>query len=178
MEPGRSHPDRIEILSFPGPDRSVRMEDIATGNIVSRRYRNRRIGEFLKELELTEGKATGIPRIKKAMRVNGSPEPVFDTDDDRTYFLAVLPVHEDFLAELPADTINVPVNVPANVPVNERQQWFLAQLSAGKQVRAADIAAHWDVAEKSAKRDIADLKECGAIEFIGAPKKGFYRIKS
>ena len=94
----RIHPDRIEILSFPGPDRSVRKEDIAAGNIVSRRYRNRRIGEFLKELELTEGKATGIPKIKKAMRLNGSPDAAFVTDDDRSYFLAVLPVHPEFLS--------------------------------------------------------------------------------
>ena len=27
----------------------------------SRRFRNRRLGEFLKELDLTEGRATGIP---------------------------------------------------------------------------------------------------------------------
>lgn len=46
---------------------------------------------------MTEGKATGIPKIKKAMRLNGSPEVNFDTDDDRSYFLAVLPIHPDFL---------------------------------------------------------------------------------
>ena len=27
------------------------------------------------------------------MHTNGSPEPVFETDDDRIYFLTVLPVH-------------------------------------------------------------------------------------
>ncbi|MDP4272674.1 MAG: hypothetical protein Q8907_00155 [Bacteroidota bacterium] len=43
------------------------------GIIKPRRYRNRRLGDFLKELYLTEGKATGIPRIKKAMKDNGSP---------------------------------------------------------------------------------------------------------
>jgi len=69
-------------------------------------------------------------------------------------------------------------NVPANVPANERQQWFLEQLAAGKQARAADIAAHWKVTEKSAKRDIADLKARGVVEFVGAPKKGFYRVKN
>ena len=74
--------------------------------------------------------------------------------------------------------IHVPVNVPINVPVNERQQWFLEQLSAGKQTKATDISAHWKVTEKSAKRDIADLKARGVIEFVGVPKKGFYRVKS
>jgi len=60
---------------------------------VARRYRNRRIGEFLKELKLTEGRGTGIPKILKAMRVNGSPKPQFKADEDRTYFIARFPIH-------------------------------------------------------------------------------------
>jgi len=28
------------------------------------------------------------------MKLNGSPDPVFETDADRTYFLTILPVHE------------------------------------------------------------------------------------
>ncbi len=43
------------------------------GRAVSRRYRNRRIGEFLKELDMTEGRSTGIPKILKEMTNNGSP---------------------------------------------------------------------------------------------------------
>jgi ATP-dependent DNA helicase RecG len=42
-------PDRITIGSFPGPDRSITDEDIQKFRFISRRYRNRRIGEFLKE---------------------------------------------------------------------------------------------------------------------------------
>jgi ATP-dependent DNA helicase RecG len=60
---------------------------------VTRRYRNRRIGEFLKELNLTEGRGTGIPKILRAIQKNGSPLPVFETDDDRTYFVARFPIH-------------------------------------------------------------------------------------
>jgi len=55
---------------------------------------NRRIGEFLKELDLTEGRSTGIPKILKVMKENGSPPPEFETDEDRTSFLIRLPVHE------------------------------------------------------------------------------------
>lgn len=90
----RIEKDNISVLSFPGPDRSIRMEDLASGRAVSRRYRNRRIGEFLKELELTEGRSTGIPKILWVMRRNGSPDPIFETDEDRTYFLIRLPIHE------------------------------------------------------------------------------------
>jgi ATP-dependent DNA helicase RecG len=84
----------LVVLSFPGPDRSIRLEDLRAGRAVSRRYRNRRIGEFLKELDLTEGRSTGIPKILKVMKENGSPPPQFETDEDRTSFLIRLPVHE------------------------------------------------------------------------------------
>ncbi len=89
----RITPQDLVILSFPGPDRSIRMEDLRVGKAVSRRYRNRRLGEFLKELDLTEGRSTGIPKILREMAANGSPAPEFDSDDDRTYYLVRLPVH-------------------------------------------------------------------------------------
>lgn len=93
----RISPERLEIVSYPGPDASIRREALDAGRIVARRYRNRRIGEFLKELDLTEGRSTGIPKIREAMRRNGSPPPRFDTDEQRTYFLVELPVHPAFL---------------------------------------------------------------------------------
>ena len=84
----------LVVLSYPGPDRSIHMKDLRAGKAVSRRYRNRRVGEFLKELDLTEGRSTGIAKILKVMAANGSPAPEFETDDDRSYFLIRLPVHE------------------------------------------------------------------------------------
>jgi len=66
--------------------------------------------------------------------------------------------------------VDVPVNVLMNVPINERQQWFLNQLKAGENIESTDLASHWNVAEKTAKRDIAYLTKQGIIEFIGPPK--------
>ena len=81
------------VLSYPGPDRSVRLDQLRAGHARPRRYRNRRIGEFLKELEFTEGRCTGIPKIIDAMRKNGSPPAEFEFDDDHSYFMVRLPVH-------------------------------------------------------------------------------------
>ncbi|HEX6037707.1 RNA-binding domain-containing protein [Longimicrobium sp.] len=86
-------PNELSITSYPGPDISIRMDDLNQGGVVARRYRNRRIGEFLKELRLTEGRGTGVPSIFKAMRDNGSPPPRFETDAERTYFTTILPIH-------------------------------------------------------------------------------------
>jgi ATP-dependent DNA helicase RecG len=85
--------EELVILSFPGPDRSIRLEDFQAGRAVRRRYRNRRIGEFLKELDLTEGRSTGIPKILKVMAANGSPAPLFESDEDRLSFVIRLPCH-------------------------------------------------------------------------------------
>lgn len=62
----------------------------------ARRYRNRRLGDFLKELELSEGRATGIPTIQDELAANGSPKAVIETDDERSYFLIKIPVREGF----------------------------------------------------------------------------------
>jgi len=85
--------DRIEVLSFPGPIPPVDNAILREPRIIAREYRNRRIGDFLKELDLTEGRGTGIPKIRRAMKANGSPPPQFETDADRTHFLATLLIH-------------------------------------------------------------------------------------
>ncbi len=89
----RITPEEIVVLSFPGPDRAIKMEDLRAGKAVNRRYRNRRIGEFLRELDLTEGRATGIPKILRAMQNNGSAQPVFETDEERSSFVIRLARH-------------------------------------------------------------------------------------
>lgn len=89
----RISPRELLVVSYPGPDRSVRLSDFKRGRAVARRYRNRRIGEFLKELELTEGRSTGIPKIFHAMKSNGSPPPQFEFDDEHSFFITRLRVH-------------------------------------------------------------------------------------
>ena len=61
--------DRIEIVSFPGPDRSITLEGLKNYRVSNRRYRNRRIGDFLKELHLTEGRNTGFKKILDALNM-------------------------------------------------------------------------------------------------------------
>jgi len=101
------YPDKLVVLSFPGPLPPVDKEMLKEKKIISREYRNRRIGDFLKELDLTEGRGTGFPIIYRRMEQNGSPKPVFETDDVHTHFLAVLPVHPEFLKKDDAENSTV-----------------------------------------------------------------------
>ncbi|MCZ2102630.1 MAG: KTSC domain-containing protein [Chitinophagales bacterium] len=87
------HKDKIEILSFPGPMPPINQAMLKKQRVVARDYRNRKIGGFLKELKLTEGRGTGLPIIHSSMEENGSPPPIFETDENNAYFLCILPIH-------------------------------------------------------------------------------------
>ena len=90
--------DRIEITSYPGPMPGIEPRHLRPGAAVpSVPARNRRIGEFLKERQLAEGRLTGLPRVFDAMRHNGSPPPRYDFDEQRTYFRATLPAHPQYV---------------------------------------------------------------------------------
>lgn len=93
----RITPEAIEITSFPGFDRSISDEDIANYDIRARIYRNRRIGDYLKELRLIEGRNTGFPNAYQALRKNGSAMPVFKMNLARDFLSVTIPVHPYFL---------------------------------------------------------------------------------
>ena len=93
-------PNRITILNHGGPDRSIPLDVVRKAQTLRcRKYHNRRLGEFLKELELTEGRATGIPTIQRKLKDNGSASATIETDEDRAYFLIDIPCHPDFVEE-------------------------------------------------------------------------------
>lgn len=89
--------ESIEITSFPGFDRSISDKDIAELRIRARVYRNRRIGDFLKELKLIEGRNTGFPNAIKALKANGSGMPRFEMDEERSFLSVTIPIHPYFL---------------------------------------------------------------------------------
>lgn len=92
------YPDRMEIISYPGPVAGIEIHHLQAGETVPPvQSRNRRIGEFLKELDLAEGRGTGIPKIRRKMRENGSPEPKFEFDTEKTYFRVILPAHPQYV---------------------------------------------------------------------------------
>lgn len=93
------YPDRVEVISYPGPVSGIELSHLRPdANVPPVPARNRRIGELLKELRLAEGRGTGLPKIIRSMRDNGSPDPTFEFDRDRTYFRVTLPAHPEYVA--------------------------------------------------------------------------------
>ncbi len=93
------YPGRLEITSYPGPVPGIEMDHLKPdGNLRPVPARNRRIGDFFKELKLAERRMSGLAKVYRAMDENGSPPPRFDFDPDRTYFTATLPAHPEYAA--------------------------------------------------------------------------------
>lgn len=89
-------PTEMTISSLPGPERSITDADLAACRMIGLHYRNRRIGDFLKELNLVEGRNTGVPVIVNVMRENGSPMPIFSSPENRDWLSVTLPVNPHF----------------------------------------------------------------------------------
>ena len=92
----RIYVDCIRIINFPGVEKHISLEKFKTGKGRARKYRNRRIGELFKEIDLSEKQGTGITKILRELKKNGSPEPVFDMDENRTYLETTIFIRNGF----------------------------------------------------------------------------------
>lgn len=157
------YPDRIEVISYPGPVPGIEAEHLTVGGSVPPvPARNRRIGGFLKELRLAEGRLTGLPQIYSAMEQNGSPTPSFDFDDGRTYFRVTLPAHPEYVAVSAVQDAAYLRAVGSTREAFDRveQAWEANQSSAALAIEMIRLHAARDRFEE-AEAVFARFRECG-----------------
>ena len=167
-------PDKIEIVSHPGADRSISIENLKNYRAVSRRYRNRRIGEFLKELHLTEGRNTGFQKIIRALKANGSPMPLFETDEDRTYFVTTIFIHPDFLTS--DEGRNEERNEVTKDQLTDNEQLVMNAIQMDSSITIAKMASLLGLPKTAVERAIKCLKAKNKIRREGATKNGKWII--
>ena len=176
----RVEKNMIEIISHPGPDRSVTLEGLRTFKVRTRRYRNRRIGEFLKELHLTEGRNTGFKKILDALRKNGSPLPEFETDEFHDYFVTRLFVREGFY-DYEGDTgSNLKDTQNANGTLNGtlnsadiRKKKIRELVLLNPKITRKQIAEKLEISERSVQRLLNNMPD---IQFTGGGRSGHWEI--
>jgi ATP-dependent DNA helicase RecG len=177
----RVYPDKLMILNYGGPDRSIKLTEFQKGSVFPRRYRNRRLGDFLKELDLTEGKATGIPTIRKVMKMNGSPMPEFITDDERSFFQVNAPIHPWFLEEMGKEGLietiphTIPRTIPHTIGLSEKQSEVLALIQEDPRISIRKMAERLGLNNSTVVEHIDSLKEKGFLERVGKTR-GYWKI--
>jgi DeoR/GlpR family transcriptional regulator of sugar metabolism len=60
------------------------------------------------------------------------------------------------------------------LPLNERQKWLLARVAQGDRCTVEDVVVSWHVSSRTAKPDIANLKDRMLIRYLGRNRRGFY----
>lgn len=160
----RIHSNRIEILSHPGADRSISKDGLKNYRVFNRRYRNRRIGEFLKEMRLTEGRNTGFAKIVQSLENNGSPKPLFETDDDRTYFSTTIFIHPRFLS------------LSNNEALSENERKLIEVLESNPFATKAVFIEELGFSKATVERVIGSLIKKGVLIREGANRNGRWVI--
>ena len=170
--------EQIEIISHPGPDRSVTIEGLKKFKVTNRRYRNRRIGEFLKELHLTEGRNTGFKKILNALEKNGSPKPEFETDDEHSYFISRFFVREGFYDESDSDSEaeTVEKQETREKTTQKTTQKMLDLMKNYPEITQSELAEKCNISVDGIKWQIKQLKEKGIIRRVGADKGGHWEV--
>ncbi|MCI1681283.1 MAG: putative DNA binding domain-containing protein [Bacteroides sp.] len=168
-------PDGIRILSLSGPDRSISNEALEEcSNLHSRRYRNNRLGDFLKELDLTEGRCTGIPTIQDELTRNGSPRASIETDRDRSYFLMFIPVHEGCGNVVKINEIAQ--RLPKDCP--KIAQRTLEMIIQNPNITIEQLSEKLSLSERTIKNRLSLLKKEGFIIRAGSKTKGYWVVNS
>ena len=166
-------PHEISILSYSGPDRSISADALKSAQYLqARRYRNRRLGDFLKELKLSEGRATGIPTIQDELKRNGSPKAIIETDQDRSFFLIRIPCHSDFVHRDWSEDINDTINDIVNDTVKQRLAKMLQLLIQNPSLSKKQLALELGVSVPTISRDLSLLIEYQMIVREGSDRKG------
>ncbi len=174
-------PDCINIMNFPGIDRSISEKTIAEGKrFVSRYYRNRRLGEFLKELDLSEGHSSGIPTIQEELEKNGSPRAEFFTDEDRRAMRIRIPIHPAFLTGNEEFSMSDSYEKATNkVSKKKKEQYdkIIKLLSDRKWHKTVEIADNLGLKGTRAREIMRELCEINEIVDNGKTKGKMYRLK-
>jgi ATP-dependent DNA helicase RecG len=144
--------------------------------MVSRWYRNRRVGEFLKELELTEGRGTGIPRMLKALKRNNSPLPIFHTDKNRAFLTVEFPIHPLFLEEDVEGGKGKRLVESSEKSSEKSSDKILAEIRKNDKVSAKELAEILQLSSRAIEKQIASLKSTGILKRVGGRKLGHWEI--
>lgn len=170
-------------MNFPGIDRSISEKTIAEGKrFVSRYYRNRRLGEFLKELDLSEGHSSGIPTIQEELEKNGSPRAEFFTDEDRRAMRIRIPVHPAFLEENEMENDNLLQNETSLKQVLKPKDFeklvdVIRVLEVKREISVQEVMEITQKSRTTAWRYMKTLVELGVVEAEGNTNNMIYRIR-
>lgn len=121
-------------------------------------------------MRLTEGRNTGFQKIRRALQSNGSPEPLFETDEERTYFMATIYAHPDFIQQ--GDVLDDTLDTQQR----SVDKLVMETIEKNPTVTIVEMAKLAGVSRPTIDRAIKRLKGAGQNERVGGKKEGHWEI--
>jgi len=153
--------DRIEIWS---PGRFPGLVDLSEPLDATRFARNPRIARVCSDLSFGQELGEGIRRMFEEMRRAGLDDPI--------YRQASGGVHLMLLTD--------PLDQELDARLSERARRIMSALREGKRLSTGEVAELLDISRPVAQRELAALREAGAIEWVGkSPRdpRAFWRLR-
>ena len=130
----------------------------------------------MKELHLTEGRNTGFGKILRALEENGSPKPEFETDDDHSYFISRLFVHEAFLRAGKKEREQK--RAKKEPKKGAEKKWdILQRMKEESTITQVKLMEEFNLTRKQVQKIIKDLREDGLVERQGSNRSGKWIVK-
>ena len=172
----RIYLNRIMIINYPGPEPWIDMDEFREGKAVSRRYRNRRIGEFFKEIDLAEKKSTGITKILRALSGNGSPPPTFKTDSERHSLETTIWIHEAFKVDVNGDANGAKTSDKQAI-TSDKKRTILDFLEGHAKATTNEMASLLGLSVARTRAILKEMADEGVVEKIGSNRDAHYVLK-
>ena len=135
----------------------------------------------MKELDLTEGRSTGVPTIQAKLAENGSPRAFFETTDDRLTFLITIPIHEgcsESSGTKPESSGTKPESSETNGKSSGTRQKttdkIIEMIKKDPKITAPQIAMELDISTRGVEKNLRQLRETGTLKRVGSPTFGGY----
>ena len=128
----------------------------------------------------SEGRGTGIRKIRNQMQLNNSPEPNFITDDDNVFFMTELLIHSEFEAVTEratvSDTVNDTVSTLESNPLKPIQNTLLELIQQNPRITIEQMANRTEKSVSTMKRHLKQLQERNLIRREGSDKAGYWKL--
>ena len=113
-----------------------------------------------------------------ALEANGSPKPEFETDEDRSYFITRLFIHEAFVIDCDEELKRSQKGAEKEPKKGaERKQAILAILAENPTITQAQLMEEMNLTRKQVQNDMKELQKEGVLVREGTNRRGRWLVK-
>ena len=124
--------------------------------------KNPNIAQFFTQIGRSEELGSGIKKVYKFSKEYSNSDALAFIEEDL------------FISSIPLG--NLIIKDEENVPLNDRMKYVIDRISTHKNINVEELSIHFQVSEKTIKRDMAYLKKNKIIKHVGSKKTGYWQL--